>query len=84
MRVVVLGGGRVGSSIAMDLANDAQFEVSVVDVRKDLLATIKKKARVKIIECDISPKKIWRMLLILRTWWSMLSREAWDLRFSRQ
>ncbi len=30
-RIVVLGGGRVGSAIARDLANDPKFEVHVVD-----------------------------------------------------
>lgn len=32
MRIVVLGGGRVGSAIARDLAADPAFEVTVVDL----------------------------------------------------
>ena len=37
MKIVVLGGGRVGSAMARDLARDPQFEVTVVDASEEAL-----------------------------------------------
>jgi lysine 6-dehydrogenase len=37
MKIVVLGGGRVGSAMARDLARDEQFEVTVVDASEEAL-----------------------------------------------
>lgn len=37
MKIVVLGGGRVGSAMARDLARDSQFEVTVVDASEEAL-----------------------------------------------
>lgn len=37
MKIVVLGGGRVGSAMARDLARDPQFEVTVVDASAEAL-----------------------------------------------
>jgi lysine 6-dehydrogenase len=37
VRVVVLGGGRVGGAIARDLARDGAFEVTVADVSQSVL-----------------------------------------------
>ncbi|MEM8931222.1 MAG: saccharopine dehydrogenase C-terminal domain-containing protein [Acidobacteriota bacterium] len=39
MRIVVLGGGRVGAAIVRDLAADSAFEVTVVDASERTLAT---------------------------------------------
>ena len=38
MRILVLGGGLVGSAIARDLASDMNFKVSVADVNEDVVA----------------------------------------------
>ena len=40
MRVVVLGAGLVGSPMALDLAKDPSFEVTVADVREEPLAAL--------------------------------------------
>ena len=40
MKIVVLGGGRVGSAMARDLARDAQFEVTVVDASEGALGRL--------------------------------------------
>jgi lysine 6-dehydrogenase len=40
MKIVVLGGGRVGSAMARDLARDAQFEVTVVDASEGALSRL--------------------------------------------
>src|SRR3954465_2960002 len=37
MKIVVLGGGRVGGAMARDLARDPQFEVTVVDASEEAL-----------------------------------------------
>ena len=37
MKIVVLGGGRVGSAMARDLAGDPRFEVTVVDASPEAL-----------------------------------------------
>jgi lysine 6-dehydrogenase len=40
MKIVVLGGGRVGSAMARDLARDPRFEVTVVDASEAALARL--------------------------------------------
>jgi len=45
MKVVVLGGGLVGRPMALDLAQDEDIEVTVVDNRADVLATLASGAR---------------------------------------
>ncbi|HEV7508337.1 MAG TPA: saccharopine dehydrogenase C-terminal domain-containing protein [Thermoanaerobaculia bacterium] len=40
MKIVVLGGGRVGSAMARDLARDPQFEVTVVDASAAALSRL--------------------------------------------
>jgi saccharopine dehydrogenase-like NADP-dependent oxidoreductase len=40
MKIVVLGGGRVGSAMARDLARDPGFEVTVVDASEAALARL--------------------------------------------
>jgi saccharopine dehydrogenase-like NADP-dependent oxidoreductase len=40
MKVVVLGGGRVGAAIARDLARGGEFEVTVVDASEAALASL--------------------------------------------
>lgn len=40
MKIVVLGGGRVGSAMARDLARDPRFEVTVVDASAEALGRL--------------------------------------------
>lgn len=40
MKIVVLGGGRVGSAMARDLARDPRFEVTVVDASEEALGRL--------------------------------------------
>ena len=39
-RVLILGGGMIGSAVTVDLARDATFEVTVADVSPGRLAAI--------------------------------------------
>jgi len=55
-RVVVLGCGLIGKPIAYDLAKDANFKVSVADVDKTKLETVKNK-NIQIIEADLGSEK---------------------------
>jgi saccharopine dehydrogenase-like NADP-dependent oxidoreductase len=56
-KIVVLGGGMIGSAIAFDLSS--QYKVTVVDFDTDKLNVIKDKYKVKIINEDLSdPKNI--------------------------
>ncbi len=58
-RAIVLGAGMIGSVIAADLADDAQFEVTIADVRADALrvAQARAKARIKTVQADLADPK---------------------------
>ena len=51
--VIVLGGGRVGSLMARDLKMDKDIDVTVVDVRKETLAYLKKEFGLKGLQADL-------------------------------
>ena len=55
-RAIVLGAGMVGSVVAADLADDAQFEVTIADVRADALrgAVARAKGRIKTVQADLA------------------------------
>ena len=55
-RAIVLGAGMVGSVIAADLADDAQFEVTIADVQADALrvAEVRAKGRIKTVRADLA------------------------------
>jgi lysine 6-dehydrogenase len=53
----VLGGGRVGSLMARDLKMDKDIDVTVVDVRKETLAYLKKQFSLKGLQADLSDQK---------------------------
>ena len=57
MRVVVLGGGRVGAAIARDLANGGEFEVTVVDREAEALARLATLPRVSTEQADLGDEK---------------------------
>lgn len=59
MRVIVLGAGLVGRAIALDLAEDRKFSVSVVDRKKESLEELRARGRVAVEAEDLaSPKAV--------------------------
>jgi saccharopine dehydrogenase-like NADP-dependent oxidoreductase len=54
MRVVVLGAGRVGATIARDLADGGGFDVTVVDREAGSLARLAAAPRVKAAQADLA------------------------------
>ena len=53
-RVVVLGAGRVGSAIALDLAADLSFDVTVVDHDADRARLFPTESQVQFVQADLS------------------------------
>jgi lysine 6-dehydrogenase len=53
MRIVVLGAGRVGSAIARDLAREAEFDVTAVDVNPQLLRMLEAETSIAGSEHDL-------------------------------
>ncbi len=53
-KIIIFGGGMIGSAIAFDLSKD--YNVTVVDIDKVRLSKLSKKYPIKIIEEDISKK----------------------------
>jgi len=54
MKVVILGSGLVGSPMAIDLAKDPKFEVTLADINEDALSKIGLEYPVKTIHRDLS------------------------------
>jgi len=54
-KIIVLGGGMIGSAIAADLVND--YDVYVSDIDEERLNAIRKHHPVKIIPADLSSEK---------------------------
>ena len=59
--ILILGGGRVGSAIAYDLAQ--KQSVTVVDINETVLQKLHTKYNIKVIQQDISKKKNLKKLL---------------------
>ncbi len=53
-RLVVLGAGRVGSAIALDLAADLSFDVTVVDHDADRARLFPTESQVQFVQADLS------------------------------
>ena len=53
-RVVVLGAGRVGSAIALDLAGDPSFDVTVADYDITRERIFSAESRVEFLQADLS------------------------------
>jgi saccharopine dehydrogenase-like NADP-dependent oxidoreductase len=51
-KIIVLGGGMVGSAMCADLANE--FDVTCADFNLDVLKSLEAKLRIKTIQCDFS------------------------------
>ena len=58
MKVVVLGAGLVGGPMAMDLAKDSSFEVTVADLSEDNLGRLKERCpSLSTIVADLSSRE---------------------------
>ncbi len=53
MKIIILGLGLIGKAIALDLLKDKRFEVSGVDMRKEVLQELKDKGLVEAYEKDL-------------------------------
>ncbi len=62
-KIVVLGSGLVGGPMALDLAKDKNFKVTVVDIDAQALARIKKTKGITTLQEDLSDAKIVRRIV---------------------
>lgn len=62
-KIVVLGSGLVGGPMALDLAKDKDFKVTVVDIDAQALARIKKTKGITTLQEDLSDAKIVRRIV---------------------
>lgn len=63
MKIMILGAGMVGAPMAMDLAKDPQFDVSVADINPEALTKLSKEPKIITIQEDLSvPKKMQSLL----------------------
>lgn len=53
MQITVLGAGLVGSAIVKDLSQDANFDVTVIDINQQALSRLEAEAPVKGIQADL-------------------------------
>jgi lysine 6-dehydrogenase len=63
-KIVVLGSGLVGGPMAIDLAKDKDFKVTVVDIDAQALARLKGAGGVTAIQEDLSDPKIVRRIVL--------------------
>jgi len=54
MKIIVLGGGLVGTPMAIDLAKDKKFDVTLADINKEVLDKIDAKYGISTIQKDLS------------------------------
>lgn len=59
MKIIVLGGGLVGEPMAIDLANNLKYQISVADINETSLNKLKKDYPITTIQMDLSePEKV--------------------------
>ncbi len=63
MKVAVLGAGRVGRGIVLDLALDPGFEVTVVDRTTEALAALEGVRNISVVEADLSDQEAVRHVM---------------------
>ncbi len=63
MRIIVLGNGLVGNAIAIDLAHESQFKVTVVDVSEPALEKLSTSSHITKICADLSHPDILKELI---------------------
>jgi lysine 6-dehydrogenase len=64
MKILVLGAGLVGGPMAMDLANDPQFEVYIADIDQKKLDTIPEKFPINKQICDVTQTGKLKQILV--------------------
>ena len=57
MKVLILGAGLVGGPMAIDLAKDSEFNITIADINKDSLDKIGVKNKISTIQKDLSDSK---------------------------
>ena len=57
MKVLILGAGLVGGPMAIDLAKDSEFNITLADINKDSLDKIGMKNKISTIQKDLSDSK---------------------------
>jgi len=63
MKVAVLGAGRVGRAMALDLAEDSDFEITVVDRSPEALESVEGVPGMTAVEADLSDPKTIRNVM---------------------
>jgi saccharopine dehydrogenase-like NADP-dependent oxidoreductase len=63
MKVAVLGAGRVGRAMAMDLAKDPEFQVTVADKAPEALQALEGVEGLTTVQADLSEQKAIRHIL---------------------
>lgn len=63
MKIIVLGAGLVGGPMALDLAGDAGFEVSVADINIDNLTKFGSHKNIQTIQADLADKSILKNII---------------------
>lgn len=54
MKIVVLGAGLVGGPMALDLAKENGFEVTVADIRDEALERVARGTKIRIVKTDLA------------------------------
>lgn len=54
MHIIILGAGRVGSAMALDLAMDREYKISVLDKNLNFLNLLEKIENIKTLQLDLS------------------------------
>ena len=54
MKIIILGAGLIGEPMAIDLAKDPKYEVSVADISETSLKKLKKDNQITTIQMDLS------------------------------
>ena len=54
MNVIVLGGGLIGSPMAVDLSKDADIHVTVADMNEEVLTKLKRIKEIETVRQDLS------------------------------
>jgi len=54
MKIVVLGAGLVGGPMALDLAKESSFEVTVADIRDEALERVARGTKIRVVKTDLS------------------------------
>ncbi|MHA1199581.1 MAG: saccharopine dehydrogenase family protein [Candidatus Heimdallarchaeaceae archaeon] len=63
LKIIVLGAGLVGNVIALDLAKNPNYRVTVADLNQDILDDLSNKADVQTIYADLSNKDMIRDII---------------------